>query len=282
MPFQFISLDDTQRSLPFFLTTIGYDWPQENIKRPAGYTWYQWLQCLSGKGELLVGGKRLDINPGDGFLLLPDEAHEYRNLSGDWTTDWMGFGGTAVDGMLAFAGISESGVYGISDLWRLKTLIRELYDASLGDSAVMYHDTSLLVYELLLALRIALEPKTRDAQPRHAKLRPVLQFIRSNYHRPLSIDDLSGVIDVTPQYLCQIFKHSLSMRPFEYLAAFRVSKAKELLVARPSLPIAEIAVMVGFSDSNYLCRVFRKTEKMSPGVFRTLHCPSLEPGDIQI
>lgn len=282
MPFQFISLDDTQRSLPFFLTTIGYDWPQENIKRPTGYTWYQWLQCLSGKGELVVGGRCLEINPGDGFLLLPDEAHDYRNLSGDWTTDWMGFGGSAVVGMLSFAGIAESGVYGISDLWRLKTLIRELYDASLGDSAVTYHDTSLLVYELLLSLKVALEPKTRNAQPRHAKLRPVLQYIRSNYQRPLSIDDLSGVIGVTPQYLCQIFKHSLNMRPFEYLSAFRVSKAKELLVARPSMPVGEIAVMVGFADSNYLCRVFRKTEKMSPGVFRTLHCPALEPNDIQI
>ncbi|MDX9957959.1 MAG: AraC family transcriptional regulator [Spirochaetia bacterium] len=282
MPFQFINIDDTQRSLPFFLATIGYDWPQENIRRPTGYTWYQWLQCLSGKGELTVGGKRLEINPGDGFLLLPDEAHEYRNLSGDWITDWMGFGGAAVEGMLAFAGIPESGVYGISDLWRLKTLIRELYDASLGDSAVTYHDTSLLVYEFLLALRIALEPKTRDAQPRHAKLRPVLQFIRNNYHRPLSIDELSGVINVTPQYLCQIFKHSLNMRPIEYLSAFRVSRAKELLVARPSLPVAEIAGLVGFSDSNYLCRVFRKTEKMSPGAFRNLHCPSVEVDNIQI
>lgn len=282
MPFQFISLDDTQRSLPFFLTTIGYDWPQEYIKRPNGYTWHQWLQCSAGRGELVVGGKCLEINPGDGFLLLPDETHEYRSLSSDWTTDWMGFGGSAVAGMLSFAGILESGVYRISDFWRLKTLIRELYDASLGDSAVTYHDTSLLVYELLLELKVALEPKTRNAQPRHAKLRPVLQYIRSNYHRMLSIHELSAVIGVTPQYLCQIFKHSLNMRPFEYLSAYRVSKAKELLVAKPSLPVAEIAVLVGFSDSNYLCRVFRKTENMSPGAFRTLHCPVLEVDDIQI
>ena len=276
MPFVFTTIDDNQRRLPFVLATIGYDWPQENIRRPEGYPWYQWIQCLSGRGELIVAGRRFEVNPGDGFFLLPDEAHEYRSLSGDWGTDWMGFGGSAAAEVLRFVGLEKSGVYAISDLWRLKTLIREVYNASLADSAIVHHETSLLVYETLLSLKVALEPKTRDAQPRHAKLRPVIQFIRVHYADDLGIETLSAVIGVTPQYLCKLFKHALDMRPFEYLTAFRVSKAKELLVARPELSVAGIANAVGFSDSNYLCRVFKKAENMSPGAFRILHCPPLD------
>jgi len=272
MPFVFTTIDDNQKRLPFFLATIGYDWPQEAIKRPEGYPWYQWIQCLSGRGEVIVGGKREEVGPGYGFFLLPDECHEYRSLSGDWVTDWMGFGGFAVDEVLRLVGLEASGVYEISDLWRLKTLLREVYNATQIDSAIAHHETSLLVYETLLSLKVALEPRTRDAQPRHAKLRPVLQHIRTHYAAGMGIDDLSAVIGVTPQYLCKLFRQALDMRPFEYLTAFRVSKAKELLVARPELSIAELATTVGFSDSNYLCRVFKKAEGMSPRAFRSLHC----------
>ncbi len=276
MPFIFTTLDETRQSLPFVLATIGYDWPQENIKRPDGYPWYQWIQCLSGRGELTVGGARTDVGPGDGFFLMPDEAHEYRSLSGDWITDWMGFGGSAVRDVLDFAGIRSSGVRAISDLWRLKTLLRETYEAARDDSAIAFHGTSLLVYETLLALKVALEPKTRNAEPRHAKLRPVLQHIRLNYASELSIAELSALIDVTPQYLCKLFQQTLRMRPFEYLVSYRISRAKEFLVARPELSVADIARLSGFSDSNYLCRVFKRAESISPGAFRSLHCPPLD------
>jgi len=282
MPFVFTTVDDNQKRLPFFLATIGYDWPQEAIKRPEGYPWYQWIQCLSGRGEVIVGGRREEVGPGDGFLLLPDESHEYRSLSGDWVTDWMGFGGFAVAEVLRLVGLESSGVSAISDLWRLKTLLREVYSASLVDSAIAYHDSSLLVYETLLALKVALEPRTRDSQPRHAKLRPVLQHIRLQYASDMGIEDLSAVIGVTPQYLCKLFKQALDMRPFEYLASFRVSKAKELLVARPELSIAGIAGLVGFSDSTYLCRVFKKVEGMSPREFRRLHVGSFDIQDMKI
>ena len=282
MPFIFATLDDNQRRLPFFMATIGYDWPQENISRPEGYPWYQWIQCLSGRGELLVSGRRAEVGQGDGFLLLPEEQHEYRSLSGDWVTDWLGFGGSAVPQALKAVGLEKSGVYAISDLWRLKTLVRELYGASIEDSAMAHHDTSLLVYETLLALKVALEPKTRDAQPRHAKLRPVLQYIRVHFAGDLDIDTLSTVIGVTPQYLCKLFRQALNMRPFEYLSSFRVSKAKELLVARPDMAISDIARTVGFSDSNYLCRVFKNIEGMSPRAFKSLHCPVTKPIDTKI
>lgn len=279
MPFVFTTLDENQRRLPFFLATIGYDWPQEAIQRPEGYQWYQWLQCLSGRGELIVGGKRTEVGPGDGFFLLPNEEHEYRSIDGNWITDWMGFGGSAVPDVVRVVGLESSGVYPISDLWRLKTLMREVYNASLVDSAIAHHETSLLVYETLLALRAALQPRTRNAQPRHAKLAPVLHHIRAHYAEPSTIADLSAIIEVTPQYLCKLFREALDMRPFEYLASFRISKAKELLVARPRLSIASIARDVGFADSNYLCRVFKKAEGISPSDFRRLHSA---PSDVSI
>jgi AraC-like DNA-binding protein len=253
------------------MATIGYDWPQEAIKRPDGFPDYQWLHSLAGRGTLTIGDKTWEIGPGEGIFLQPNEAHEYRPLDGDWTTDWISFGGFAITRMLDFAGLTSSGPYELSDLWRLKAIMREVYASAHDDSVIAYQDSSLLVYELLLTLRTALDRPTRNSEPRHAKLRPVLQHIRAHYMDDLSINDLADTIQVTPQYLCQLFKQSLDMRPFEYLTAFRISRAKELLCMQQDLPISDVAKAVGFSDSNYLCRIFKKSDGISPGAFRKLH-----------
>lgn len=282
MPFTFATLDENLKKLPFFLATIGHDWPQEAIMRTDGYPWYQWIQCISGQGELTLGGVTMEIGPGYGFFLLPDEPHEYRSLSGDWTTDWIGFGGSAVPDMLGFTGIHKSGVYEISDMLRLKTIMREAYTASLDDSAIAFHEMSVLVYELLLALKVALSPRTRDAQPRHNKLRPVLQYIRHHYLENITIDTMAQVLDVSPQYLCQLFKQTLEMRPFEYLTLFRISKTKEIIIENPEISLGDLARLVGFSDSNYLCRVFKKAEGISPGAFKRLHSANQKTDDMKI
>ena len=43
------------------------------------------------------------------------------------------------------------------------------------------------------------------------------------------------------------------------------------MLARTTMPVAEIAALVGFSDQFYFCRVFRKTTGLSPLEYRKTH-----------
>lgn len=82
--------------------------------------------------------------------------------------------------------------------------------------------------------------------------------------------ELADLIDLSPQYLCRLFKECLSLRPFEYLARKRIQQAK-LLLLEDKLNINEIAAEVGYNDCSYFCAVFKKHEMLSPAEFRSLH-----------
>ena len=102
------------------------------------------------------------------------------------------------------------------------------------------------------------------------QLQPVIDYIDKNYRRDLTLVELSDLIDLSPQYLCRLFKECLNMRPFEYLARKRIQQAK-LLLLEDQKNINEIAAMVGYNDCSYFCAVFKRHEMLSPAEFRSLH-----------
>ena len=53
----------------------------------------------------------------------------------------------------------------------------------------------------------------------------------------------------------------------EYINNFRIKKAKALL-AEPSVKINEISHMLGFENTNYFSRIFRKTTGITPSDYR--------------
>lgn len=99
------------------------------------------------------------------------------------------------------------------------------------------------------------------------RIKPVIEHIDQNFRSSITIAELSGVIGVSPQYLCRLFKECLDMRPFEYLTRRRIAQAK-LLLADGGLSISEIAAAVGFNDCSYFCAVFKKIERISPAAYR--------------
>lgn len=54
--------------------------------------------------------------------------------------------------------------------------------------------------------------------------------------------------------------------PNEYLTKFRISQAVEL-IERSSLPVSAVAASVGYDDSLYFSRVFKKITGVSPSSY---------------
>jgi AraC-like DNA-binding protein len=63
------------------------------------------------------------------------------------------------------------------------------------------------------------------------------------------------------------FKEQFGITPLEYINTERIKMAKQLLKnARTS--IASVSCQCGFNDVNYFVRLFKKTEGITPGVYR--------------
>lgn len=92
-------------------------------------------------------------------------------------------------------------------------------------------------------------------------------YIRSNYSRDISLDDVSRVVNISPYYFSKIFKESTGENFIEYLTGIRIDKAKELL-GNTELSMKEICAMVGYSEPNYFSRSFKKNVGITPTEYR--------------
>ena len=67
--------------------------------------------------------------------------------------------------------------------------------------------------------------------------------------------------------LMRVFRAATGQSPIEYLLRLRIQKAMALL-RNTDLTITEIAMEVGFNDSNYFTRQFKRVQGSSPTRFR--------------
>lgn len=95
----------------------------------------------------------------------------------------------------------------------------------------------------------------------------VIEFIRQNYDKDVSLSDAAGLVGITPEYLSKLFTKEMGINFSTFLGEFRVSIAKKLL-ATDNYKIHEVANMVGYKDTKYFNKVFRSIMGMSPSDYR--------------
>jgi len=104
----------------------------------------------------------------------------------------------------------------------------------------------------------------KDRQRRTVdRLTPVLDYIDKHYAQKLSLGQLSSIANMSPHYLCRLFKSLTGKSPTDYINHLRVNKAA-ILLQESTLNITEVAMSVGFNDSNYFSRQFKKYKQVAP------------------
>lgn len=263
-------ISDFESKLPYYFGGVGCDYVQENIYRPCGYYEYQWIQCNKGKGILWLNDTKYIMESGMGMLFFPNEPHKYESMSDRWLVDWVIFKGNGIgDFIQKMLDLNHSQVLYIANSHIVRHKIEALYNKAVSHTPEKNLSCSVLVYEILTDL-VTLTSRTQkmDMYSKFDKITPVLQYISGHFDEQLTLQQLSEVVDVTPQHLCNIFKKYTSHTVFEYINLERIQRAKEMLLRNKNMQIKEIAHTVGFTDVSYFCSVFRKAENMSPTEFR--------------
>ena len=99
----------------------------------------------------------------------------------------------------------------------------------------------------------------------------VVDYIADHYADPaLSAEALADYVKLSPNYLRAIFKKTRNQSLSGYLNEYRFSKAKKLLETT-ALPISEISVRIGISNTNYFYTSFKRMYGISPSMWRKTH-----------
>jgi len=95
----------------------------------------------------------------------------------------------------------------------------------------------------------------------------VEEYIRSNYMNDISMSETARAVGYSEPYFCRMFKLQFGQSFTSYLAEYRVEEAKKLL-AQPNVIVKEVGVRVGYLDSNYFTKVFKRLEGVNPSEYR--------------
>lgn len=93
-------------------------------------------------------------------------------------------------------------------------------------------------------------------------------YIKDNFHKPITLDDISNHIKINRCYFCNLFKKETGKTYSQFLNDTRIEKSKELLI-NTSLSVLEVSLSVGFNNQNYFNMIFKKLTNKTPLEYRS-------------
>lgn len=89
-------------------------------------------------------------------------------------------------------------------------------------------------------------------------------YIIKNYNKNITNDVLAREFGFVPSYISRIFKRQKGLSPNEYITRYRIDTAKRMMVENPEMRIKEIAAEIGYRESNYFSKIFKKETGVWP------------------
>jgi len=125
--------------------------------------------------------------------------------------------------------------------------------------ALLAHLTLLLVELSRLATDVVGDLRLKD----EPLLAEVFSFIEERYREPISLKDVARAVGLSPGHLTTVVGRKTGRTVLEWIAERRMAEARRLLV-ETDLPVEEVGGRVGYADSHYFVRVFRRGHGATP------------------
>lgn len=254
--------------------------------------WHEELEILfieKGRGKFKVDLDCYELKEGDILIVKPSalhSMHQIENTPCEWSTIVFNLNmlnSSITDGCLIkyFAPIlnnehqlpsliiSDSKGYneiagsikGLLNCYNSKNIAFELRLKS-----QLFYFFSLL-YENDLVLMKPSSPLTNETTK---KIKIILNYIHENYMNELLMRDIANVCHFSEYYFMKFFKRHLGVTCTEYINAYRLHVASNLLNTTDT-PITEISLETGFNSVSYFSKLFKEKFKVTPKEFKNLN-----------
>ena len=97
----------------------------------------------------------------------------------------------------------------------------------------------------------------------------IAEYVEENYVNDISLSDAAAAMHYSEPHFCKIFKECFGKSFVMYLTQLRIERSKALL-SDITVNVKDISVKVGFRDSNYYAKVFKRSEGMTPSEYRII------------
>lgn len=145
-------------------------------------------------------------------------------------------------------------------VYNLKGLIEQIYKVN---------NLAMLTTLLIERIREVMDAINENRVSYTPVVQQVVTYVHENYKEDMSLKVLAHKYNINTSYLGQVFLKEVGCSFSQYLNQVKNSKAKELILTT-NMKVNDIAKEVGYVDTSYFYRKFKKYYGVSPASFREM------------
>lgn len=202
------------------------------------------------------------------FLLFPGEWHNYMpNKESGWEEFWIGFQGSHIDYWTASEFFTrEKPIYNVGIDNAIIQLYQQAIQVAIEQKSGFQQILSGIV-NFLLGLAYSYDKnyvfETSEILSQINRAKIIITERFKEVKPKLIADELN----MSYSNFRKIFKEYTGFAPAQYIQEMKLSKAKELLT-NSTMPIKEIAYLMGFENHEYFFTAFKKKNRVTPAQYR--------------
>jgi len=276
--------------LPFFVA---------NFIMPSDYSipshWHRYVEMIyhpTGKALVTVGNDCFTAGNTELVFIHPTEAHAVQYLENTETTREMMLSfdielipqqlNPHICAKLFNPNPSKADV--TSHIVPLSRKDGRVVQAAIGKAYAAYKSRDFGYEFVILSgitdiLQLVIQRKASaintDDSPRHLSMntsidfQEIVYYIHDNINKKLMMADIANEFMISYGYLARSFKKVMNVSINEYILKLRLENAK-ILLSNKSLKLSQIIESVGFNDTSYFIKQFKKTYGITPNYYRSL------------
>ncbi|MEQ5836773.1 AraC family transcriptional regulator [Marinobacter sp. NFXS9] len=225
------------------------------------------IYCTDGRAHLNVEGESHHIHAGDLLLLPKGAAHRYSaDTDQPWSLHWVHFAGSLAGAFNEHMGFSR------------QTLIRHVgqqprllvdFNGLLSVQQTGFRPSGLIhaanrLRQLLTAVPLCAEPLAHR-QP--LDLDSLHGFMKEHLDERLTLENLAELSGLSPAHFATRYRSLTGVAPIQHFLHLKVERACQLL-DNSDLSFRSISDSLGYEDSYYFSRLFKKVMGVSPRDYR--------------
>lgn len=223
------------------------------------------IVCVTGSGWVRLGPETHRVGPGQALVIPARTTHEYGADEDDpWTIWWVHVGGADVAELIGAVGVTEARpLIDVRAIERAVALLDEIVTSlERAPSPAKLLAASGAAWKLLTQLAVD-RRLPRPGDP----LQRAMTYLEERSDGTIKVPELAALVGVSPSHLSALFRKATGGGVLAHQTEVRMARARRLLDTTTDT-IAEIAERVGYSDSFYFSRQFRRHHGISPSEFR--------------
>ena len=260
----------TTQTLPFYIMEAGHFLTKKNysVKREQ-HNSFLLIYTLKGSGTLVSRDVQVDLFPESCAIIDCHTPHEYFANEKQWEFFWIHFDGNGVQALLEILYPIALHAVRLQNPSTIELLLTKLLQLAKYNDIVSCTEASCHMHTLFhLMLQSALESEQKHKKENVEKdITAVVEYIQSNYHQPITIDDMIRDIPISKYHFIRCFRRVMGVTPYSYLTNYRINMSK-ILLRSSDQSIAEIAESCGFLDTSNFIAQFKRHTGVRPTHYR--------------